>query len=226
MLGYKKEINLKAELINNIFATFCMLALPIIAIILFEKGWWMSILSAIYAIICAGYLGCDSKLEEELKLKARKKEDLDNGIYTYLKMYLSLQLLLVVMTFFPFALMSEKLIHYINVMFGLKYDTYYEGGIITSIITILALYVLISKISMLMYYIKNKQILYRGVYVSLFIMLVSFLCCAYKLSISNYSDYDYIIIRSQSEQEERELDGRIQYYKEQKYKNILNHSDE
>lgn len=226
MLGLKKEINIKAELMNNIIATLCMLALPIIAIILFEKGWWMSILSAIYAITCAGYFGCDSKLVEGLKLKARRKEDLDNRIYTYLKIYLSLQLLLIIMTLFPFALMSEKLIWYINVMFGLRYDTYYEGGIIASIITIVASFFLISKISMLMYYIKNKHVLYHGVYISLFVMLFSFLYCVYKLSISNYSDYDYIFIRSQSEQEESELDDKIQYYKEQKYKNILNHSDE
>lgn len=79
---------------------------------------------------------------------------------------------------------------------------------------------------MLMYYIKNKHVLYHGVYISLFVMLFSFLYCVYKLSIPNYSDYDYIFIRSQSEQEKSELDGRIQYYKEQKYKNILNHSDE
>lgn len=54
------------------------------------------------------------------------------------------QLLLIIIAFFPFAMMSENFIKGINVMFDLNFDTSYEGGLVVSLLAFCIITLLIT----------------------------------------------------------------------------------
>jgi len=123
---------------------------------------------------------------------------------------------------FPFAMMSGSFINWINVIFDLKFDTCYEGGIIVSILTLCMIVILIHNLVLFCSSLANhKKEIKKGIFAFVMFLVVFLSICS--LRISNCSSEKYQFIQSQSEQEREQLDNDIMKYKMQKYKKYSDH---
>ena len=133
---------IKYELVKFTIASFFMLLPPIFIIYLFEEGFWMSVSLFFYAACSGGYISFEDTL---FPLLQKNDSLIDDKIsLVCISLCVCFQLLLIIIAFFPFAMMSENFIKGINVMFDLNFDTSYEGGLVVSLLAFCIITLLIT----------------------------------------------------------------------------------
>ena len=202
-----------------IIASFFMLLPPIFIIYLFEEGFWMSVSLFFYAACCGGYIS----FEDTLFPLLQKKIVIDDKIsLVCISLSVCFQLLLIIIAFFPFAMMSETFIKWINEMFNLKFDTCYEGGLVVSLLTFCIIILLVHNLALFYISLKNHDMeLKRGIFI--FVVFVASFIAFGAMRIHNNNSEDFQIIKTQSEKDDEQLDNDIMKYKMQKYKRYSDH---
>jgi hypothetical protein len=211
--------DMKDGLVTFTVASFAMLLPPFIIIYFFEQGIWLSICLLFYFACCGGYASFQDTLFP--KIKICKSID-DRTANICVSICISVQIILIVLALFPFALMSETFIRYIDIVFNLDFSTCYEGGIIVTLLTLLIIIVLIDNLVSFYSSTKdNTKEIQRGlVGTSIFFALI----ITFSSLRIHYCDSDkYHFIQTQSERESNQLDQDIQHYKMQKYKKFSDH---
>lgn len=211
---------IKYELVKFTIASFLMLLPPIFIIYLFEEGFWMSVSLFFYAACCGGYI---SFLETLFPILQKNNLVIDDKIsLVCISLCVCFQLLLIIIAFFPFAMMSENFIKLINAMFDLNFDTSYEGGLVVSLLTFCIIILLVHTLVQFFISLKNRDIeLKRGIF--LFVVFVISFIVFGALRVHNNNSVDFQIIQTQSEKDDEQLDRDIMKYKMQKYKKYSDH---
>ena len=175
----------------------------------------MSVSLFFYAACCGGYISFEDTL---FPLLQKNDSLIDDKIsLVCISLCVCFQLLLIIIAFFPFAMMSENFIKWINVMFDLNFDTSYEGGLVVSLLAFCIITLLVHTLVQFFISLKNCDVeLKRGIYLFV-VFVVSFIVFG-AMRIHNNNSVDFQIIQTQSEKDDEQLDHDIMKYKMQKYK--------
>lgn len=212
---------MKLQLYKFTAAALALLCAPIAIIYLFEQGFWMSISMFFYAACWGGYLSFGETFFPQLRKMSSTHQN--SAVKLCISACVCILLLLILVGFFPFAMISKNFINWVNVVFGLELVTSYEGGIIVSFFTLCIIGYSIYMFVMFYNAVCNngRRELLHGIYAFSIILLLSFTFSL--LKIYNSTPENYQIIQSQEEKENNQLDRDIQHYRMQKYKKYSDH---
>lgn len=214
-----KEIRIRNRVLSMMIVSIFLMLLSLAIIYFFEyEDFWLSICLIFYSFLC-GY----HAMITAVILPTKKSIIIENRkIKKSITLCIFLNILLIIINFFPFALMSENFIKWINIILGLDLHIKYEGGVIVSLLTLFCIGTLTLGLIGLCYAAKKNCIKTKYGFILAAVFVISIVGFCVK-KIKNNPNYDCYII-SQSEKVNRELDDNIQYYRMKKYKRILDRS--
>lgn len=220
MNNFKNDEAFKVQIYKFTLGLFFLLCAPVAIIYLFEDGFWMSLSMFLYFGFWGGLFSFVETFFPQLRKKSSSFEN--RSLSMCVSVSVCLQLLLILVSFFPFAMMSKNFINWINIIFTLEFRTSYEGGIIVSIFTLgvisTSIYIFVMFCNSVNS--KNKE-MKHGIFAFIAI-LVLFTAFSF-VKIHNSKPEDNQFIQSQKEIEDRQLDQDIQQYRMQKYKKYSDH---